>query len=151
MSVDFYVAVPAANWPTAAAVRQCMTDRGFPVAIKHFPILDSASVVRHGVLVAIDGKDAYLEGELAPAALMPEEVQEVNGRLMGVSASERIRGTDAIMSIRIATPNEMRATSYVISALIVCFGGFGFEPQGDTYGREDFARVLVQDAGALKG
>lgn len=60
MSVDFYVAIPAANWPTAAAVQQCMTDRGFPVAIKRFPALDSAGVVHDGVLVAIDGKDAYL-------------------------------------------------------------------------------------------
>ncbi|WP_242115820.1 hypothetical protein [Sphingomonas lacusdianchii] len=151
MSVDFYVAVPAANWPTAAAVQQCMTDGGFPVAIKRFPTLDSAGVVRDGVLVAIDGHDAYLEGELAPAMLMPEDVKILNDRLSRVSASERIDGKHAVLSIRISMPNEMRATAYVISALIICFDGFGFEPQGDTYGRKDFAQTLIRGAEALKG
>ncbi|MDJ0276726.1 hypothetical protein QLH51_07955 [Sphingomonas sp. 2R-10] len=151
MSVDFYVAVPAANWPTAAAVQQCMTDHDYPVQIKRFPGLDSAGVVRDGVLAAIDGTDAYLEGELAPALVMPAEVKNVNDRLMSISASEKIGGKDAVLSIRVRTPNEMRASSYVISALIVCFDGFGFEPQGNTYGRADFAHTLIRGADAIKG
>ncbi|WP_294323229.1 hypothetical protein [uncultured Sphingomonas sp.] len=151
MSVDFYVAMPAANWPTAAVVQQCMTDRGFPVAIKRFPALDSAGVVHDGMLVAIDGNDAYLQGELAPASLMPEDVKIVNDSLSKVSASERITGKDAFLSIRISTPNEMRATAYVISALVVCFDGFAFEPQGNTFGRKDFAETLIRGSEALKG
>jgi hypothetical protein len=55
------------------------------------------------------------------------------------------------MSIRVQSPNEVRAASYVISALIVCFDGFGFEPQGNTSGRADFARSLLAGAEALKG
>lgn len=150
MSVDFYVAVPATHWPTAAAVQQCMKERAFPIELKRFPTLDRARVVNDGVLVAIDGKDAYLEGELAPASLMPEAVDDVNGRLSGRAASERIGRGDVVLSIRIRTPNEMRATAYVVSALIVCFDGFGFEPHGDTYGREQFAETLLQGVEALR-
>lgn len=151
MSVDFYVAVPATNWPTAAAVQKCMTDRGFPIAIKRFPVLDNVGVVNDGVLAVIDGKDAYLEGGLAPASAMSEEVKDINDRLERMAASERIGARDAVMSIHITTPTEMRATSYVISALIVCFDGFGFEPQGSTYGRKEFADGLIRGSAVLKG
>lgn len=82
---------------------------------------------------------------------MPEVVKIVNDSLSKVSASERITGKDAFLSIRISTPNEMRATAYVISALVVCFDGFAFEPQGNTYGRKDFAETLIRGSEALKG
>ncbi|KQM12836.1 hypothetical protein ASE73_07480 [Sphingomonas sp. Leaf24] len=128
-----------------------MTDRGFPVVIKRFPVLDGFGVVGDGVLAVIDGKDVYLEGELAPASVMSEEVKDVNDRLKSMAVSERIDARDAVMSIHITTPNEMRVTSYVISALIVCFEGFGFEPQGNTYGRKDFADDLIRGLAVLKG
>ncbi len=128
-----------------------MTDRGFPVVLKRFPVLDGVGVVGDGVLAAIDGKDVYLEGELAPASVMSEEVKDVNDRLKSMAVSERIDARDAVMSIHITTPNEMRVTSYVISALIVCFEGFGFEPQGNTYGRKDFADDLIRGLAVLKG
>lgn len=99
----------------------------------------------------IDGKEAYLEGELAPASAMPTDVKNINERLSASNPTETIKADDVIMSVRVRSPTEMRAASYVISALIVCFDGFGFEPQGNTHGRADFARSLILGADALKG
>ena len=45
----------------------------------------------------------------------------------------------------------MRAASYVIASLIVCFHGYGVDPQGNGRGRDDFAKTLVDAASALKG
>ncbi len=151
MSVDFYVALPAASWPTAAAVRQCMADHAFPVQLKRFPALNGGKVVTDGALATVGGKDAYLEGELAVASAMPADVKVINDRLRASASNELIKSDDAMMSIRVRSPAEMRAASYVISVLIVCFNGFGFEPQGNTSGRADFAQSLIAGAEALKG
>ncbi|MFA5966010.1 MAG: hypothetical protein WC804_18490 [Sphingomonas sp.] len=151
MSTDFYVAVPAANWPTAAAVQQCMVDHAYPLQIKRFPALVEGHVATGGALAEVDGKDAYLEGELAPASAMPADVKSMNDRLSASTPLENIKPNDLIMSVRVRSPTEMRAASYIISALIVCFDGFGFEPQGNTHGRADFARSLISGAEALKG
>ena len=83
--------------------------------------------------------------------MMPDEVKSMNDRLRASAARENIKGDDAIMSIRVRSPTEVRAASYVISALIVGFDGFGFEPQGNTSGRANFARSLLVNAEALKG
>jgi len=151
MSIDFYLAMPAANWPAADAVQQCMAAHAYPVQIKRFPSLNSGHIVTDGALAMIDGKDTYLEGELAVASAMPADVNGLNDRLSASASPEKIKPEDVLMSIRVRTSNEVRAASYVISALIVCFDGFGFEPQGNTSGRADFARSLISGAEALKG
>ncbi|NIJ21052.1 hypothetical protein FHS95_002744 [Sphingomonas naasensis] len=150
MSVDFYVAMPAANWPTASAVQRCLSDHAYPVHIKRFPTLKGGRVVNDGALALIDGKEAYLEGELAPASAISADVRSINERLATASAAERIGATDVIMTFRTRSATEMRAASYVISALIVCFNGLGFEPQGNTHGRASFARAIIEGAEALK-
>ncbi len=139
MSVDFYVAVPAANWPTAASVERCMVAQSYPVRIKRFPSLDRGRIVTDGALAVIDGKDAYLEGELSIASAARHDVEMVNARLRAAASPDTIRPDDALLAIHVRSPAEMRAASYVLSALIVCFDGFGFEPQGDTSGRAAFA------------
>jgi hypothetical protein len=151
MSVDFYVAVPVGSWPTAAAVQRCMADHVYPVHLNRFPALNGEHVVTDGILASIDGKDAYLEGELAVASVMPADVKLINDRLSASGSQEQIKPSDAMMSVHVRSPAEVRAASYVISALIVCFDGFGFEPQGNTSGRADFARTLLVGAEALKG
>lgn len=151
MSIDFYLAMPAANWPTTEAVQQCVAAQAYPVQIKRFPSLNSRHIVTDGVLAMIDGKEAYLEGDLAVASAIPTDVNGLNDTLSASASPERIKRDDVLMSIRVRTPNEMRAASYVVSALIVCFDGFGFEPQGNTSGRADFARSLIAGAETLKG
>lgn len=151
MSADFYFVMPVAHWPTVAAVQKCVADRAYPIQIKRFPALNGGHIVADGALVTIDGKYAYLEGEAAAASMIPDEIKSINDRLGASASHENIKEGDAIMSIRVRSPTEVRAASYVISALIVCFDGFGFEPQGNTSGRADFARSLIVGAEALKG
>ncbi|MBB3349574.1 hypothetical protein [Sphingomonas sp. BK069] len=151
MSVDFYVTLPVASWPTAAAVQKCMSDHAYPAQLKRFPALNGDHVVTDGALASVDGKDAYLEGELAAATAMPTDVKFINDRLAASASHERIKSDSALMSVRVRSLAEMRAASYVVSALIVCFDGFGFESQGNTSGRAAFARSLLLGAEALKG
>ncbi|MBX9859775.1 MAG: hypothetical protein K2Y20_09330 [Sphingomonas sp.] len=152
MSVDFYVAVPAANWPTAEAVQRCMTERAYPVDVKRFPSFDARQAVTDGALVTVDGNtEAYLEGALFSSVSGREDVELVNQRLANASAQFRVSPTDAVISMHVRSPAEMRAASYVIAGLIVCFHGYGFEPQGNGHGRDDFAKTLIDGASALKG
>jgi len=127
-----------------------MADHAYPVQITRFPALDDKQVVTDGVLATIDGKDAYVEGELATASLMLASVEDINDRLAPSAVTERIKTSDVLMSVRVHSASEMRAASYVISGLIICFNGFGFEPQGGTYGRADFAKSLISGVDALK-
>ena len=151
MSVDFYVAVPAGQWPTSAAVAQCASRKGYPIKVRRFPVFDTKKVVTDGVTVSIDGQDAYLEGELSPASLSGDEARTINERLSASAGAFRISDGDALVSFRVRSTGEMRAASYVIASLVLCFGGYGFEPQGNTHGRLDFAKSLIDGAGLLKG
>ncbi|MGF7151493.1 hypothetical protein FHS96_005159 [Sphingomonas zeicaulis] len=151
MSVDFYVAMPAANWPTAAAVQQCIASHAYPVRITRFPAVDAGGPVTDGVLAVIEGKDVYLEGQIAPASTMPADTKEWNAQLSSSASPEQIKPNNVVMSVHVSSPVEIRAASYVISALILCFDGFGFEPQGNTSGRAEFARSLIAGADALRG
>lgn len=151
MSVDFYVAVPVASWPTAIALEKCLADHSYPVKIKRYPVLDGDRVVANGLLASIDNKDAYLQGKLSIASKLSAEVADINDRLRASGSSERFKLNDVVISFNVVSPTEMRATSYVITALILCFNGLGFEPQGNTSGRSDFAQSLVSGSEALKG
>lgn len=150
MGVDFYVAVPAGQWPTAVAVEQCASREGYPIKVRRFPVLDAHKAVTDGASVAVDGSDAYLEGQLSPASLSAEEVRWINERLAASTAQFRISDRHALMSIHVRRPTELRAASYVIASLAVCFGGYAFEPQGNAHGRADFAKALIEGAALLK-
>ena len=151
MSVDFYVAVPVDQWPTAAEIEQCASREGYPIKIKQFPVFDTGRVVTDGAMVALDGTEAYLEGQLSTATLSGEDVSVINARLAAAGSAFRITDGHALMSVRVRSQVEMRATSYVIAGLVVCFGGYGFEPQGNAHGRADFAKSLLDGADLLKG
>ena len=152
MSVDLYVAVPATQWPTPAAVEQCLAEKGYPVKLKRFPALDGHKIVTDGALVTVDGEaETYLEGELYPGRLARDDVKMINDRLAASPDHFQITDDHAVMSVRVRSPAEMRAASYVVSSLIVCFGGYGFEPQGNAHGRDDFAKSLLSNVAALKG
>ena len=149
MSVDFYVALPAGDWPTAAQVQQCIAEQRFPIAVQRWPSPDPARVQTDGALLVLDGTPAYLEGEIFSSIVAPQSIAELNERL-ATSGSPQIGTGEAVMSIRVRSPSEMRAASYLIASLVICFDGFGFEPQGNTSGRADFANALLAGAEALR-
>lgn len=149
MSVDLYVAMPADNWPAAEQVQQCIAARGYPIEVQGFPSPDRDRVKTDGVRVLLDGTLAYLEGEVFSDAVAPDDVATINERL-AINASHQIAATDVVISFRTRSPAEMRAASYLIASLVVCFDGFGFEPQGNTSGRAEFANALLAGAETLK-
>ena len=150
MSVDFYVAVPAAEWPTAAAVEQCAAREGYPIKVTRFPAIDAGKVVTDGVMLTVDGKETFLQGELAPARLSGEEVHAINQRIAAAAGDFRITERHALAAFHVGAFGGMRAASYVIASLVVCFHGYGFEPQGDSHGGADFARSLIEGAALIE-
>jgi hypothetical protein len=151
VSVDFYVAMPAAHWPTTAAVNECLEARGYPVLLQRFPAFATDRAVTDGALAMVDGKDqAYLEGDLLPAKLARQGEQDIVDQ-MSATPDSKWNNDSALLSFRLRSPAEVTAASYLISALIVCFHGYGFEPQGRTGGRDEFAQNLIAGAQALKG
>lgn len=144
MSVDFYVAVPADEWPTALAVQKCASREGYPIKVKRFPAFDAKKIVTDGATLSVDGQDVYLEGELSPVSLSREEARAINERVGASGGSFRISDRHALVSFRVRSLSEMRAASYVIAGLVICFGGYGFESQGNAHGRVDFAKSLIK-------
>lgn len=143
MSVDFYIAVPAAEWPSGASVEQCAGREGYPLKVVRFPSLDANKPVSDGAAVSVRGRDAYLEGEVSPARLAGDDVSVINERLAAAASAFRIDDRHVLMSVRVRSSEEMRAASYVIASLVTCFDGYAFEPQGNGHGRADFAKSLL--------
>lgn len=150
MSIDFYVVAPIDAWPNAEQIRKCVATQGYPIAIERFPMLEASRTVSDGALVQLDdGPQAYLEGELFTAILQPKDTSELNERMQ--LSDLKITEKDAVMSMRTRSIAEVRAASYVVSAIIVCFDGFGFDPQSNTSGKEDFAELLLIGTKQLEG
>ena len=150
MSVDLYLGLPAANWPSAEQVQRCMIAHNYPIHVERFPQFEATKIVNDGALVILDGtKETYLEGEIISGTTDRSTVTDLNEQLK--ASGLRVSQSDAIMSMRTRSSGEMRAASYVIAGLIVCFEGFGFETQGNIGGRKEFAGLLVEGAEMLKG
>ncbi len=151
MSVDLYVSMPVESWPSNEQVQQCVVEQGYPLIIERFPALDHATTVTDGAMVRLgSGGQAYLEGSLFPAHLWPSDVSDLNARLSSFSDFS-IDDGDAVMSIHTRSIKEMRAASYVVASLIVCFDGIGLDPQGNTGGKSEFAEMLIMGANQLEG
>jgi hypothetical protein len=150
MSVDFYVAMRADNWPSVEQVQQCTAAREYPIEVQNFPSPDQSIVSNDGVRVLVDGTLVYLEGEVFSNTVAPDDLATINERL-AANDSRQIATSEAVISFRTRSPAEMRAASYLIASLVVCFDGYGFEPQGNTSGQGDFANALLAGAETLKG
>ena len=150
MSIDFYVAIHSDNWPSVEQVQQCTSARQYPIEVQNFPSPDQPDVKNDGVQVIIDGTLAYLEGEVISAAVAPEDLAAINEEL-AANDGRQIATHEAVISFRTRSPAEMRAASYLIASLIICFDGYGFEPQGNTSGQSDFANTLLAGAETLEG
>ena len=72
MSVDYYVAVHQANWPTAAALQSCLADRRYPVTLERAPPAPFAVLPEDfGVPVRFQNRKVELETsivQLSPTA-----------------------------------------------------------------------------------
>lgn len=73
---------------------------------------------------------------------------DINADLARIGAKGvKFGNGDYVLSLSFSSSNdEVRAGSYVIAALINCFGGYGFELQNNAHGANAFADDLVKDA-----
>lgn len=150
MSVDLFVSVSVDNWPSIEQVQQCALAQGYPLIIERFPVLDLEATVTDGAMTQLsNGAQAYLDGSLYPAHLWPSDVSDLNSRLRSVSDLVIGEG-DAVMSIHTRSIEELRAASYLVASIIVCFDGIGIETQGNAGGKTEFAEVLISGANQLE-
>jgi len=179
MSVDYYVAVHQASWPTAAALQSCMDERKYPVVLAHAPAQPFS--VKLGTLEArFRGRFVELEAnvvQLSPTVsysysfdrppdsseniphvgkvevykLRPDEKwkgNDINADLARIGAKGvRFANGDYVLTLSFhSSTDEVRAGSYIMAAMIKCFGGYGFEFQGGSHGAGGFADDLVNEA-----
>jgi hypothetical protein len=174
VSVDYYVAVHQANWPTAASLQTCMAERNYPVRLERSMSepLDTlsgalpaqfqnreieleASVVQLSSMVSyaysIDRPPDWADGKAEVYQLRPDEAlkaRDVNTDLAKIGAKGVAFGNgDYVLTLSFhSSSDEVRAGIYLMAAMINCFGGYGFEFQGGTHGTRAFADELVGEA-----
>ena len=62
-----------------------MANHAYPIQIERFPTLVDGRVMTDGTLAIIDGKEAYLESELALASVISADVKVINPYFPGRS------------------------------------------------------------------
>ena len=180
MSIDFYVAVHAPDWPTPAALNRCMAQLQYPVLIVAGAPDDADKPLKEvpntmGLVVSFEGASLELEASIArlgpdspyayglgpdlpsvegisnlqavtgPDAFVPQDLN-ANLREIGVESPDFKDGDYVLtLSFRSSVP-EMRAGAFLMAGLIKCSAGLGFEFQRGTFGTNDFADRLAQEA-----
>lgn len=150
MSVDFYAVNPADSWPSQDQMQQCIAAEGYPITLERFPVLTEGKSNDNGVLLQlVEGSKVYLEGSLAHRIDASDTAETVNQNLTPVGLE--VGAEDVIISFRTRSIQEIQGASYIMASLIMCFDGFGFESQGNTGGKGDFATGLLQGVQLLQG
>jgi hypothetical protein len=176
MSVDYFVAVHQANWPTAAAVQTCLAKRDYPVRLEQAPAepfspspgalavrfrgrpieLEASAVqlsptVSYGYSFTRPPDVSHKDGEMQLFQMRPDDVfqpADITADLARLGAKGVSFGYgDRVLSVSFrGSSDEIRAGFYLMAAMIYCFDGYGFEFQGDTHGAHAYADDLVADA-----
>ena len=174
MSVDFNVAVHGSNWPSSAALQTCIGKLGYPVALvrassKPFLPSDAGLPVRYkGRRIVLDASavrlsptsfHAYWPDRPADHASNGVEswIIRPSDKLKGVDVNDDLNkigagdvhfgNGDYVLTFSFdSSTNEMRAGFFIMSAMIKCFDGYGFEMEGRTHGGSSYADELAADA-----
>jgi hypothetical protein len=186
MSFNYYVAVHQANWPTVAALNQCIASLGYPLVVnptspeelaKPFhempgtvglkvtfeggPVELEASIVQlspsspyaFGLsptlpktnVIGPGGTTATLTQMLGAGSFVPKDLN-ADLRAVGVKSPD-FKDGDYVLTITFrSSVVEYRAGAFLMAGLIKCANGLGFEFEQGTFGADNFADALAQEA-----
>jgi hypothetical protein len=128
--IGYSVAVHRSNWPTMQALQDCIDRRGWPVKLGDAtdpqwtkPLVKAPSAL--GIPVAFTDEPIELEADFV--TLEPDQTVAFNERLANIDATApRFEEGDQIVGLIFrANLKEYQAGFYLLSALIICFGGYG--------------------------
>ena len=153
MSVDYYVAVHAADWPTPSATNQCLSKLHYPVSISNVSKADvdrPLAMVPNtlGLITEFEGKSVELEASITRLGPAYWSANDLNTALkeIGLNTANYQDGDYLLtFSFRSSIP-EYRAGAFLMAGLIKCANGMGFEFQGGTFGTDEYANSLAREA-----
>lgn len=175
MGASYYVAVHQENWPSAAAVNECLANAGYPVRI--IPSQDSEDMPlgeNDGSLtVGFEDKQVELEASITQLsatnsfayALKVDNARaaEPNGAddfvPLGLNSELKKLGMEApsfeygdyVLTLTFRTSvAEWKAGFLLMSGLIRCSNGLGFEFAEASYGGVSFADKLFLEASEME-
>ncbi len=175
MGASYYVAIHQADWPTRAGLNECLSGLDYPVRLpktlnaENIPIAESDG----SLIVEFEGKPIELEAEITRlsatesfayglrsetgvavsvtdvADLVPLDLNTELSKL-GVVAPNFEYGDYVVVLTFRSSIEEWKAGFLLMSGLIHCSNGLGFEFDEATFGGVTFANKLVQDAKAME-
>ena len=158
MSVDYYVAVDQANWPTVAMVNECLSKFDLPLkltgGVQNQPLAYVENTA--GLAVELEGERFELEAsfvQLSPTqsyayTLFGFKPADINADLASIGADDvHFKDGDYVLSVSFRSDKRAwRAGAMLMGAMIKCFDGYGFELQAGDHGRDAFADELIEEA-----
>ena len=148
MSFDYFVAVHRDAWPTADGVQRSLESLGYPLRLveasaEPFEVKD----FREGLPVVFEGRPIVLEADIEEATDV-DNPESLFGYIAQCAVSNfKISNGDRFLTLTFRSDaDQIRAGLYLAAALILSYGGYGFENQAETHGGESFARQLLAEA-----
>lgn len=152
MSIDYEVIVPGDRWPTFADANRALRARGFPVEIVPGKSMASDEPIQNvartlGMLVRVNRTPLELQVFVGPFSDPIRADDETNETLEMIGAEIRARPGDYQFSVGLhSSPDEWTAASYIMAVLVLDFGGYGYELQAESHGRDPWAFDLIEAA-----
>ncbi|RPF71430.1 hypothetical protein [Aurantiacibacter spongiae] len=173
MSFDINVHVPGHTWPTARQLDAALVELRFPARLGDRgadlwesplapvplePIITTITDQQHARLLGVEvGAPYSMPNEMVMPVLLDgdirdpdfgiqsiDEPSELAEQMAELGAARPVAVGDRLVWFSHHTdPWNYNAAMYVLVALIRSFDGFGFELQGMSCGREDFASELL--------
>jgi hypothetical protein len=173
MSFDIYVLVPARSWPTARQLDDALVSAGYPLrlgarsdAAWNGPL---APVVAEPIRFTIQdenqarilgqpiGAQMEMPHDIAMPVILDGEELDPDFGMEAVSDTDHLNkklrefeagpvaedGDQLVWFLHHVDQRNYNAGMYILAALILQFDGHGFEAQGTSHGREDFAKELL--------
>lgn len=159
MSITYHVAVPQYRWPTFAFLNDALAARGYPLYVH--PIYESDDGAPLGTLdigeplrVRLLDEEMELDVFCRPIGHHPQRhvsPEEVNELLIEIGSEHRVTAENWEYTSSFGSsikPKYLVPHQLLLGVLVKDFGGYGYEGQASTFGRDEWAAQLLAEAEA---
>ncbi|MBV7258617.1 hypothetical protein [Erythrobacter crassostreae] len=154
MSLTYEVAVPKGKWPSFGQMNAALQQRGYPlrVLLQGDQQLDDPMQEFDGFLsfhVEFMGEFQEMEVYCAPYGPKGRDTEDTNEHLEQIGSDHRVQDGDYNMNVGFSPsiPQKYFAPyCLLMGTLVRDFGGYGYEGQGPSFGRMDWAKELLDSA-----
>lgn len=155
MSLTYEVAVPQGKWPSFGHMNAALQQHGYPlrVLLQGDQKLDDPMVEFDGFLsfhVELMGEFQEMEVYCQPyGPKFPDHrlTEDTNEHLEQIGSDHRVKDGDHNMNVGFGSsiPQKYFASyCFLMGTLVSDFDGYGYEGQGPSFGRMDWAKELIE-------